>query len=54
MLYTKTIDILRIAFNNKNLWLTQLKEINKATSIKLNIVKSLVHTTWEENVTSFK
>ncbi|XP_016656082.2 uncharacterized protein LOC107882354 [Acyrthosiphon pisum] len=52
--YTKTIKILGITFDNKNTWQAHLKEIRKATLIKLNIIKLLAHTTWRANGTTLK
>jgi len=52
--YTKTIMILGVIFENKNTWQAPLKEIRKATLIKLNIIKLLAHTTWGANETSLK
>lgn len=52
--YTKTTKILGIIFDNKNTWQAHLKEIRKATLIKLNIIKVLAHTTWGANGTTLK
>ncbi|KAF0710584.1 Uncharacterized protein FWK35_00031757 [Aphis craccivora] len=52
--YSKTIKILGITFDNKSTWQAHLKEIRKATLIKLNIIKLLAHTSWGANGTSLK
>ncbi|CAI6359749.1 unnamed protein product [Macrosiphum euphorbiae] len=52
--YTKIIKILGITFDNKNTWQAHLKDIRKATLIKLNIIKSLAHTSWGANGTTLK
>jgi len=52
--YTKIIKILGITFDNKNTCQVHLKEIRKATLIKLNIIKSLAHTSWGASGTTLK
>lgn len=52
--YTQTIKILGITFDNKNTWQAHLKEIRKATLIKLNIIKLLAYTTWGANGSTLK
>jgi len=50
----KTITILEITFDSKNTWCAYLKEIKKGTTIRMNVNKSLAHTSWRENATSLK
>jgi hypothetical protein len=44
---SKTINILGIIFDSKNTWCTHLRELREVSTIRINTLKALSHTSWE-------
>ncbi|KAL4107464.1 hypothetical protein QTP88_017806 [Uroleucon formosanum] len=51
---SKSIKILGITFDRKNFWNQHLKDLRRATMLRMNILKIISHTSWGANSISLK